>query len=44
MGLLDQAINYVANIDYSTLVLKGIYKTAEFIVVNGYEIIKWANK
>lgn len=43
-NLVNQAINFVANIDYGRLAVKAVVKTAEFVVVNGIEIIKWINQ
>ena len=42
MGLLNQAVNFIANVDYSTLILKGVVKTAQVAITVGYEVIKWS--
>lgn len=43
-NLINQAVEFVANIDYGLLAAKAVVKTAGFVIVNGIEIIKWSFK
>lgn len=41
-NLINQAVEFVSNIDYGLLAAKVVVKSAEFVIVNGIEIIKWS--
>lgn len=41
---ITQALDFIANYNYEKLAAKAIFKTAEFIIENGIDIIQWVNR